>query len=81
MKKIILAVTGLFFIFNLHPAFAKESSSAASGEKLKQVLADIDQYARKGMQDWQIPGMAIAIVQGDDVAKVSGLRISILKAW
>ena len=80
MKRIILAVTGLFFIFNLHPAFAKENAPTVNAEKLKQVLADIDQYARKGMQDWQIPGMAIAIVQGDDVIFSKGFGVKDINA-
>ncbi|MCX5712424.1 MAG: serine hydrolase, partial [Candidatus Omnitrophica bacterium] len=36
---------------------------------------DIEAYAQKGMRDWQIPGMAIAIVQGDEVIFSKGFGI------
>jgi CubicO group peptidase (beta-lactamase class C family) len=35
--------------------------------KLKAILAEFEQYAVKGMADWQIPGMAVAIVRGDEI--------------
>ncbi|MCM8761386.1 MAG: serine hydrolase [Candidatus Omnitrophica bacterium] len=35
--------------------------------RLKAILGEFEDYAVKGMVDWQIPGMALAIVQGDDI--------------
>jgi len=75
MKKIILILTGLFFIFSLHTALAKEEVPAASAEKLKQALADVESYAQRGLRDWQIPGMAVAIIQGDEVIFSKGFGI------
>jgi CubicO group peptidase (beta-lactamase class C family) len=39
-------------------------------------LQEIDEYARKALQDWNIPGMAVAIVKDDQVifAKGYGVR-------
>jgi CubicO group peptidase (beta-lactamase class C family)/rhodanese-related sulfurtransferase len=44
-------------------AGAKEKESA----RLEKVLGDFEKYAVKAMADWRVPGMAVAIVRGDDV--------------
>ena len=31
---------------------------------MKQVLQDFEQYTEKGMNDWQVPCIAVAVVQG-----------------
>lgn len=39
---------------------------ALNGAELQAVLSDFEKYAEKSMKDWQVPGMAIAIVRGND---------------
>ena len=36
---------------------------------------EFDKYLNKALNDWQIPGMAVAIVQGDSIAFVKGYGI------
>ena len=45
-------------------------------EKLEEILREFDKYAEEGMKDWNIPGMAVGIIQGDRVifAKGYGFR-------
>jgi len=52
------------------------SPSIVFAQNLDQKLAEIDAYAEKVRKDWQVPGMAIAIVKDDKVifAKGYGVR-------
>lgn len=45
-----------------------------------QWLANFDQYVRKGMSDWRIPGLAIAIVKDDQVVLLRGYGVRELGA-
>lgn len=47
-------------------------------EPSKQMLADFEQYVQKAMKDWNIPGMAIGIVQGDKVIYTKGFGVKAL---
>jgi len=59
------------------------SSLAAQGEpkpvsekELAVILANFEQYAEKSMPDWETPGMAVTIIQGDDIvySKAFGVK-------
>jgi CubicO group peptidase (beta-lactamase class C family) len=52
---------------NIHPSY--------SDAELKQMVTDFDAYAGKARQDWGVPGMAIAIVTGDDVLLAKGYGV------
>lgn len=39
------------------------------------VEADLDAYIAKGMQDWHIPGLSIAVVKGDSVVYAKGFGV------
>lgn len=56
-------------IVSIHPALAEvpDPAKASDPERTAQVLADFERYAKKAMADWRTPGMAVAIVRGDDV--------------
>jgi len=52
---------------------ASNSTIASSGlpqapdeAKLNEILNDFEQYAEMGMNDWKVPGMAVAIVRGNE---------------
>jgi CubicO group peptidase (beta-lactamase class C family) len=45
------------------------------GEKLKAILKSLEQYAEKGMKDWGTPGMAMAIVRGDEIIYKKGFGV------
>ncbi|HEX8368727.1 MAG TPA: serine hydrolase [Pyrinomonadaceae bacterium] len=55
----------LFLAFVVFPVFV-------SAQTLIQKLAEIDAYAEKARQDWNVPGMAIAIVKDDKVVFAQG---------
>ncbi|HPZ10625.1 MAG TPA: serine hydrolase [Candidatus Eremiobacteraeota bacterium] len=65
----------LFFIMLLSLAFlilsvatyASDYTKGPDSEKLKVILSDFETYAKTGMTDWQVPGMAIVIVKGDEI--------------
>ena len=40
---------------------------APSGEELQVMLVDFEEYAKNAMRDWEIPGLAVTIVRGDDI--------------
>jgi CubicO group peptidase (beta-lactamase class C family) len=46
-----------------------------SDAELKQIITNFDAYAEKARQDWGVPGMAIAIVKGNDVLLAKGYGV------
>ena len=44
-------------------------------EQLKKILADFEHYAQQAQKDWQVPGMAIAIVADDKVILAKGFGV------
>lgn len=52
------------------------SRGAAPGEAAQEALAGYDEFVAKAIQDWKVPGLAVAIVKGGEVvyAKGFGLR-------
>ncbi len=43
--------------------------------RLKEILQEFEGYAEKGMEDWQVPGMAIAIVKGNQTIYQKGFGV------
>lgn len=41
-------------------------SAAPNDTELQAILSNFEMYAEKGRKDWQVPGMAVAIVRGND---------------
>ena len=46
---------------------ARPAKPLTSAERLQKVLDYFERYASNAMADWRVPGMAIAIVRGDEV--------------
>lgn len=42
---------------------------------MKQVLQDFEQYTENGMNDWQVPGIAVAVVQGNETIYLKGFGV------
>ena len=65
MKKLLLCLFGfaLIFIAQSQPSFIKDS---------------LDNYIKQGMKDWNIPGLAIAIVKNDSIVMMKGYGV---KNW
>ena len=76
MKKILSLTLGIF-LFGAVETLAQEKIPLPSVEKTKQILADFEEYARKAMDDWGIPGMAVAIVQNDSVIYAKGFGVKV----
>ena len=74
MKK-LRVFFALVFIFIFAQAHAEEKKSVPAPERWKQITADVEQYAQKGMKEFEIPGMAIGIIQGDEVVFAKGLGV------
>lgn len=55
--------------FHSHRAGAGNSADQAA------LLAEIDQYIQKVQKDWEVPGIAVAIVQGDKVLMAKGYGV------
>jgi CubicO group peptidase (beta-lactamase class C family) len=83
MKNSVLFSTLL--LLNVAVAFAvKEPLNATAtastppstyAEPSKQMLQDFEQYVQKSIKEWNIPGMAIGIVQGDKVLFAKGFGV------
>jgi len=43
--------------------------------RLRQILQDFELHAENGMKDWHVPGMAVAIVQGNKTIYLKGFGI------
>jgi CubicO group peptidase (beta-lactamase class C family) len=84
IKQNKLIITGIILILILFLAILIQGCSGQSGSQgfhhpdgaeLEAILQDFEQYAEKSMDDWQIPGMAIAIIRGDEVIYSKGLGV------
>lgn len=76
-RRLAQPIVAVFIVFLLLPGCclgASTSTIAPSGlpqapdeARLKEILKeDFEQYAEKGMNDWKVPGMAVAIVRGNE---------------
>lgn len=68
-KNIILLLTSILSVTPHLYTMAKDST------ELQPVLSKFEQYAEKALHDWQVPGMAVAIVQGDKVIYSKGFGV------
>lgn len=87
MKKTTFIIS-LLLLLNTLFSFAEdklndESSSHSTisisyPEPSKQMLQDFEQYVQKSMKEWDIPGMAIGIMQGDKIIYTKGFGVKTL---
>lgn len=69
MKKFTLQTLVLFLcIGSFSGGFAQEIS--------KRKIKELDKYYENSMKDWNVPGMAIAIVQGNEIIFESGYGVA-----
>jgi CubicO group peptidase (beta-lactamase class C family) len=52
-----------------------EPSNQPTPVQLKKILADFKKYAEEAQKDWQVPGMAIAIVSDDKIIFAKGFGV------
>lgn len=55
------------FLMILVPALAAARSDLKhpTNEQLEKIFVEFEKYALKSMQEWEVPGMAVAVVKGD----------------
>jgi CubicO group peptidase (beta-lactamase class C family) len=70
MKRFIRAVAAAIAL-----ASTTARSTAAQKPAAPANLRDFDAYVAKAMQDWKVPGMAIAIVRNDSIVFVKGYGV------
>ncbi len=69
-----LSATALFFhLSGTVTLFA--APQKPDERKTKQILAEFEDYAQRAMQEWQIPGMAVAIVADDMIIFAKGFGV------
>lgn len=83
-------ILGALLLLDTLAAFAKETQGdnhspvpttrSVFQEPSKQMLLDFEQYVQKSMRDWDVPGMAIGIVQGDKVIYTKGFGVKNLNS-
>ena len=65
----------LLFVLSTVPAWCGAAEPATKPAPAPRVPPEVDAYLAKALHDWDIPGMAVAVVQGDTiVAKGYGVR-------
>jgi CubicO group peptidase (beta-lactamase class C family) len=66
---------GLWTTSQGNDCYSGHLSSEPDEDHLKQILQDFEQYTEKGMKDWQVPGMAVAIVRGNETIYLKGFGV------
>lgn len=67
MKKIILILGLLFFIFKVN----------AQEKQLPTFITDsLQSYINKGMKDWNIPGLSLVVVKDDEIVFMKGFGVT-----
>lgn len=64
--------SGGTFSFNIHQA-------TSPADKAKNALSDLDQFITQGLRDWNVPGLAIAVVVDNEVIYEDGFGMRDLK--
>jgi len=75
-KFFFIMLLSIAFLLISSTTYAFDYTKGPDSEKLKTILSDFEIYVKTGMADWQVPGMAIVIVRGDEVIykKTFGVR-------
>jgi len=76
MKKIFEIVL-MLFLSGAVICFAQEKKPGPDALNLERMLKDFEKYAQNAMDDWRIPGMAVAIVQNDSVIYAKGFGVKV----
>ncbi|MEQ8222117.1 MAG: serine hydrolase [Candidatus Eremiobacterota bacterium] len=66
-KLFFVMLISVVFLLLSSAIYATDYTKGPDSGKLKVILSDFEAYAKSGMTDWQVPGMAIAIVRGDEI--------------
>jgi CubicO group peptidase (beta-lactamase class C family) len=53
-------------------------AASAAGQQVPRALVGLDAYVTQALKDWDVPGLAIAVVQGDSVVYAKGFGVRAL---
>jgi len=67
-----LIISSLFIVFSYY-VFSQEEAPA--GQETDKVVARLDSYFEKAMEEWEIPGMAVGIVKNDNIVFTKGYGV------
>lgn len=79
-SRITLGGLLVLFLITHSAGAAEETFKPPQGEALNAILTDFEGYLKKGMGEWKIPGLAVAIVQGDRIIYKGALGVRKLGA-
>lgn len=71
--RLVLAALCLFLSFG--PAFGEAKPIKPGPAELQKLLADFEKYVEEGRQAWNVPGLAVAIVQDNEVIFAKGFGV------
>lgn len=76
-KSLVFIFTVVIFLCFANALIASENTSFTPPDeaKLEQIIQQIDKYAAKGLNDWEVPGMAVGIVSGDKLIYSKGFGV------
>ncbi|MFA5168249.1 MAG: serine hydrolase [Candidatus Omnitrophota bacterium] len=72
---ILLTITAGICTYAIWPMLAPEKCSVQTDEKVEKIRPAFEEYAKKEMANWKIPGMAIAIVKDDKIVYAKGFGV------
>ncbi len=68
MKKILTNILlSIILCFNAALTLAQQGYEVPAKEELNAILEDFDAYAQKTHKQWNVPGMAVCIIVGDEI--------------
>ncbi len=69
----------LSFVATVLSTAQKKSERAVPSAVVKPSLGDFDDFVNQALKDWKVPGVAVAVVQGDKVIHLKGYGYSDLE--
>lgn len=73
MRRFVL--TALLVLAVLALAGAARAEEGPSPQRMKAILADFDAYAQECLDAWGVPGMAVAVVRGEEIVFAKGYGV------
>ncbi|MCL5260147.1 MAG: beta-lactamase family protein [Gammaproteobacteria bacterium] len=75
IKKSLIYISLTLVVLYTLPGFAINQLQPATDTQLQKILIDFTQYAEQARKEWQIPGMAIAIVKDNQIIYKKGFGV------
>ena len=73
---LIVMMVALSVVAPIPSAAQEKSAKAMPTAVAKPALGDFDDFVNQALKDWKVPGVAVAVVQGDKVLLLKGTVIA-----